>query len=210
MAVTLLYRPTTTSIGTLKLDAALTETHTADVDVTDHPVEQGADISDHRRPKPRTLTIEGFVTNTPMPAETAESVQRGLVRNGQTVGTFQSRSTLEPTRSGEAYETLLSFREGDLLTVVTTMETLEDMAITALSVPRDAKTGQALRFSVTLKQVIIVSSKRVKVAPRHAPKKNLGKVATTKAAPATKAKSLLFDAEHSETAKKVLNFFRGQ
>ena len=67
--VSLVFKTTKASIGSLELDASVTETHSAEVDVTDHPIESGANISDHVRPRAEVLTIEGLVTNSPLPVK---------------------------------------------------------------------------------------------------------------------------------------------
>jgi hypothetical protein len=51
---------------TLELDADLQEAHDLGSDITEHPVEEGADVTDHVRPRLRRVTIEGYVTDTPM------------------------------------------------------------------------------------------------------------------------------------------------
>lgn len=53
------------TIGSIWIDVSISERHALSADVTEHPVEQGSAIADHIRPKPRELTIEGFVTNHP-------------------------------------------------------------------------------------------------------------------------------------------------
>lgn len=50
----------------LEIDATTSEQHEAANTVTDHPVEQGASISDHVRQNPNALTISGVISNTPV------------------------------------------------------------------------------------------------------------------------------------------------
>lgn len=54
------------TIGPVWIDVSISETHSVGADVTEHPVESGSDIADHIRPTPRTVRIEGFVTNHPI------------------------------------------------------------------------------------------------------------------------------------------------
>jgi hypothetical protein len=58
--------PQHVQIGTIWIDVSVREHHALDAEVTDHPVEQGADISDHIRVNPETLQIDGIVTNQPL------------------------------------------------------------------------------------------------------------------------------------------------
>lgn len=50
---------------TLELDVDLQESHDLASDITEHPVEEGADVTDHVRPRLRRVTIEGYVSDTP-------------------------------------------------------------------------------------------------------------------------------------------------
>jgi hypothetical protein len=52
----------------LLLDASPSRQHTVSAQVTEHPVERGAPATDYIRPMPRRLTVEGFITNTPIGA----------------------------------------------------------------------------------------------------------------------------------------------
>jgi hypothetical protein len=49
-----------------QLDASVSEVHSVGAQVTEQPVEVGSPASDHIRPMPRRLRIDGFVTNTPI------------------------------------------------------------------------------------------------------------------------------------------------
>lgn len=193
--VNLLFEKTLAKIDTITLDASLSETHTADVEVTSHPVEQGAAITDHMRAKPRTITIEGIVTNTAMPDPGADASKATTteIRTPDGKVAYQSRTpTVDQTRAGAAYRDLLALRAGKLVTVVTGIETFENMAITSINVPRDAKTGQALKFSITLQEITQVSSATTKIVEdKVKSKKDLGKKTGTPTPDATKNKSIL-------------------
>jgi hypothetical protein len=53
-------------IGDIWIDVSVHETHSVGAEVSEHPVEAGANIADHIRPLPRAITIEGMVTNFPI------------------------------------------------------------------------------------------------------------------------------------------------
>lgn len=190
MPITLLPTSKRTQIGSIVLDATISESHTGDVEATDHPVEFGAAITDHLRPKPDMLTLEGLITNTPLPDpnDVTVSIQRSF--GGVN---FQSRAEMQPARVADTAAALWELKDaGELLTVVTGLRTYLNMAIVSLSVPRDARTGQALRFSATLKQIHVAESVRVRVVETKAKsKKNLGDKAAPAATESTRGKSLL-------------------
>lgn len=53
------------TIGTIWIDVSIRETHSLSAEVTEHPVEDGVNITDHVRPQPRVIQLEGMVTNHP-------------------------------------------------------------------------------------------------------------------------------------------------
>lgn len=53
------------TIGTIWIDVSISESHELSAEVTDHPVEDGSNISDNVRPAPRVVQLEGLVTNHP-------------------------------------------------------------------------------------------------------------------------------------------------
>lgn len=178
--VTMLYKKQKTSIGSVELDASVSEQHTGAVEVTDHPVETGGAISDHARPLPETVTIEGLISNTPMPeagAATQERTWAGV--------NYRSSSEMAPTNASEGYAALLKLKDaGELITVVTALRTYENMVLTSLTVPRDARTGNGLRFAASLKQVRVANSQTVQVLTTE-DKTKKKKVENKKAAPET-------------------------
>lgn len=173
MALTLVYQPTLAKIDTIELDAAISESHVGEVDVTEHPIEQGADIADHARPKPDTLNIEGLVSNTPI---NSSQTQRAAQSQG-----LASEEVIQgqPGMAESAYNKLLFLKaNGKLITVVTGLRTYTNMVLKSLSVPVDAKTGDALKFTAQLKQVNIVQNKTVDlpvVLPAAKPVSSRGK-----------------------------------
>ena len=148
----------------ITFDASLEEVHDVKVDVTEHPVEKGAVISDHKKVRPPGLKITAVVSNTPI------AIAATLTVPG--VG----------TRDVDAWKQLKEAAAADgLVTVVTSLETYEDMAITSLSVPRNAAKGNSLEVTIDLKKMFTVESASV-VAPKTksgtgSDKKALGKKA---------------------------------
>lgn len=181
--ITLLFRKQKTSIGSIEIDASISETHVGRVEVTDHPVEQGAAVSDHARVLPETLTLEGFVSNTPLP------VSNGALTRRNSLGVeFDSRSEMDLSRAGQAYTDLVRLKNaGELFSIVTMLRSYDNMLMTSLDVPRDAATGDGLRFSASFKQVRVAESRTVQPATtsedKTRPKTKLDK----KAAPTTPA-----------------------
>lgn len=174
----------------LELDAVVAETHQTDVEVTEHPVEVGANVSDHARLKAGTLTIEGIVSNTPLNRTQARRV---VAASGVR---FESTSTGDapagaPGYAEGAYAKLLAvIYDRQLVTIVTQIRTYKKMIMTSLTVPRNAQTGDAVRFSASFKEVRLAEVRLqeiiVKKEPKARKKVNVGKQVAKPADTATK------------------------
>lgn len=168
-------RPSPITIGDYTIDASLTETHTFESEVTEFPVEQGSAISDNIRPKPIVVVIEGIVSDTPI-GKIAD------LRNSE-----GDAGGLDYLPSIDALSYLMLVRDNrQPVPITSSLKRFENMVLTNLEVPRDAKTGAALRFTATFQQVTIVTNQRTTVrvvdkrtaSPTGKPKKNKGKWAT--------------------------------
>lgn len=146
MALSLLFPgQSQAKIGTLPLDASLRESHKFSSKITSFPVENGADITDNILINPKQLTIEGFITDTPV--KYLAGIRDAL-----------SAASGSGSPSKSAFETLQKIQESrTLITIVTGLKTYENMAIESIEFPRDPKTGQTLRFSISLKEVILTT-----------------------------------------------------
>lgn len=189
-----------TKIESIALDAALREVHSGEVEVTEHPVEQGSNITDHTRPKPDRLTIDAIVSNTPI-----NTTQR--TRVVEAFGVSFVSSSLEDSRQGAAgyaetaYAKLVELKDkGSPITVVTQIRTYDDMILISLSVPRDSKTGDALLFTASFQRVILVKNKLTRKVvsrdPKVQPKNKTGKQAPKTDTSASK-KSILKTLDNS-------------
>lgn len=158
-----------TLIGDLALDCTVTETHTATSTVTEHPVESGANITDHIRPDPVQLSITGIVSDTPIGSR---QVQRSIEVGGASVQVTQQEPPSSATGFGRAaWAKLDAIRTAAKpVKVVTRDKTYESMALVSLSVPKESKTGGALYFTAQFKQVRIVFNRSTKVVVAKAPK----------------------------------------
>lgn len=58
--------PEDDSYPPITFDLILSESHSHTSEITEHPVEVGANVTDHIRPLPTVLSLELFVTNSPV------------------------------------------------------------------------------------------------------------------------------------------------
>lgn len=141
----------------IEVDAVVSRTHTFTARATRFPVEEGADVTDHVRQEPDSLTIDGFVSDHPV-------VILGGILQGATLSSLVSGAAAQ--RSRTAVEALLDAKENALLiTVVTPLKTYRDMVIERLVVPKTPRTGQAAAFSLELTKIRKASVKQVSIPP---------------------------------------------
>jgi hypothetical protein len=128
------------------IDVAVTIDASIVNDVTEHPVEDGADVADHVRAKPIRLVIEGVVSDTP-------------------IGEIVSERDGDALPSQEAYSRLIEMsRAREPVTIETDDRgTFDNMMLATLSAPVNAETGDALRFTATFIQVTLVENSRATV-----------------------------------------------
>lgn len=65
MPTLITWQDATGALGVVRLDAVQTENPEDVLSITDHPVEQGANVVDHAREEPTRITIEGLVSSIP-------------------------------------------------------------------------------------------------------------------------------------------------
>lgn len=124
-----------TQIGLVTLDVTLTETHARTSRVTEFPIEGGGNINDHVSLGPKTLDIEGFVTDTPFE-------EAGL--------------TLGRSRASTAYFLLEQLWQMRIpFACYSQMAIYPNMVIESLSVPNTRSSD--LRFTCKLRQLTIVT-----------------------------------------------------
>ena len=185
-------------IDSLQIDAVLTETHTITSAITDHPVEEGSNISDHSRPEPEQLQMDCLISNTPL------SGTNEVVKLKPTGTSVSSVAKADDSRAKSAYEQLLALRDkGAVVTVLTSLREYTSMAIQSISIPRDVKSREALRFSVQLKKIRVVVNKQTTQRVSKTKKANTKVKGGQQTTPATAAKPL-------SKAKQLFNFIGGR
>ena len=156
----------------LEFDAVTEENHESFSEITQHTVETGESISDHKRANPRTIDITAFVTNTPLdtppqsgPNSTAARAVTEDTENG-VVTTFSEVFD----RVSDVWGTLLELqRESIELTVSTRYQVYENVQLIGFSVPRDTP-EDALTFELSLQEVFKAETRLVDVPVTREPR----------------------------------------
>lgn len=137
------------SMGGLVFDAVFEETHEADLEVTDNPVETGVVVSDHAFMKPLRVKISAGVSDTPLAAVTDDP--------------FAS----DAGRSRRAFELLTELQKrAEPFDLQTGLKLYENMICTSIRTSQDKDSSGALLFTAELREVIIVYTQVVTYPPR--------------------------------------------
>lgn len=124
-----------TSMGDIYFDAVFKTDHSANMMVTEHPVQTGAPIADHAYLEPEEISCEIGMTDA----------------NGDGMSVQMYQQLRE----------LMSRREP--FTLVTRLNSYPNMLITALSVPDDYTTMFALKAGIVFKQIRVVQVATIQV-----------------------------------------------
>ena len=137
------------SMGGFVFDAVFEETHEADLEVTDNPVETGVVVSDHAFMKPLRVKISAGVSDTPLAAVTDDP--------------FAS----DAGRSRRAFELLTELQKrAEPFSLQTGLKLYENMVCTSIRTSQDKDSSGALLFDAELREVIIVYTQVVTYPPR--------------------------------------------
>ncbi|MGF6837069.1 hypothetical protein QF001_000936 [Paraburkholderia youngii] len=138
-------RSINSSIGSFSLYVTIEEHHHDELVITDHPVEQGAAISDHAYKKPSELTMTIGWTNSSLAS----------------IGTFQFGNY-----SSSTYKDLLALQKQRVpFDISTGKRKYRNMLIQSLDTTTDAKTENSLIVTLHCREVIIVQTTTTQLQP---------------------------------------------
>lgn len=135
-------------IGTLEVDAVISESTTVQVEVTRNPVEAGAKVADNARRDGDAVTLDFWVSN--QPSVPADQVPAG----------YAGRA-----RAAWDYLDGLASR-GEVIDVTTPRRVRRNMLIEQLRETRTPTTGDALHVVLTVRELRVVESRTVLVLTR--------------------------------------------
>jgi len=165
--VSLFYREDGWSVGEISLDLILTEGHSLNAAVTQHPVQDGSTISDHITILPRNGTLRALVSNFSLADASSNKAEtwQDVYEQGEA-----AQESL-PNRAADTWEKLKELvKRRELVKVVTALEVYEDMALTRVETTRDGDTGDALEIEIDYEQAIRVKLKETKVTAQVQPR----------------------------------------
>lgn len=196
MSVVSLFRKNTDfSISSIVMDALIEETHNRTAVITENPVEDGSVFNDHIANDPVSVSIVGWITNTPV----------GFFRNLNNI--------INPSdRVSTIFDDLnFLYQEGIPFQLVTNLKVYEDMGIQSLTIPKDVDSGNAFEFTMECKKIVKVSRESTQI-----PKTKVGGGTRTKAQAQSKVNggkkspgTAPAGASSTEKAKSILKGFFG-
>ncbi len=140
----------------LSFDCVVSENHEGTADLSEHAVEQGSPISDHKKVNQRTVSIEALMTMTPLVAP--EGVDGEVRENDAKANVLVFGSDFN--RLQEAFDTLDELRASDTpITVSTKFRVYDALQLVRVQSPRETGDGDSLRFSLDFKAVRIAVSR---------------------------------------------------
>lgn len=150
-------------IGTFVADVVLQEEHIDDLEVTQHPVQQGASISDHAFKRPAKCVIRCAWSDSPPVSGLVGGVVAGTVGAAQNARAAVSGTSVNTP--GAVYEKLLALQAArEPFDVWTGKRRYANMLLQSISVRTDPATENILDVTATLQEVIIVSTSVVSLA----------------------------------------------
>lgn len=129
-------------------DAVLSEDHVNDREITRHPVQTGAPITDHSYQQPTTVTLE-----------------IGMSDAMDSLATNQYSASGISTKSIEAYRAFKALQEGGQpLTLQTRLYRYENMLIKSVRAKDDKTTTHALKATIILQEIKLAQTSIIKTS----------------------------------------------
>lgn len=139
-----------TNIGGWFFDAFLRSTHTSRLEITQHPVQVGAALTDHAFLQPKELSMEIGMSDT------AKSLVSGQFTGGW-------------SRSVQAFKVLQELQALRVpLQVHSRLGLYQNMLIEEITAPDDYTTLYGLRCTVLLREILVAQVRTVKISEKPA------------------------------------------
>ena len=165
----LFYRKEGYSVGAVEIDLILDEHHEQNAQVTENPLQDGRAVSDGIYVELRDGTLTGLITNHSI--KLAEQAAKRLSEQGARSLLDLAKTEKLQNRAEEAWKELKEVQKrGELVTIVTSLEVYENVAITHISTDRDGGSGDALEIEIGFRQVQKVQLQEDKVSAQVQPK----------------------------------------
>ena len=151
-------RGITFSGGILIPDVVIEEQHTDTLIVTTHPVQQGANISDHAYRMPAVVTVRAAWSNSSF------GIVRNILSGGVGVPTLSDITnsliggTFSETYAQQVYNALISIQRSRVpFSLATGKRNYDNMLLVSMGVSTTSATEYALMLTATFQEILITS-----------------------------------------------------
>ena len=156
-------------VGSVELDLILDEDHSKSAQVTENPLQDGRAISDGIFLELQDGSLTGLVTNHSVKRAEERAKQLEL-QDSETLMAEAKNYQLE-NRAKQAWVDLKAVMDAmQPVTIVTSLEVYDDVAITNISTERNGDSGDALEIKVSFRQILTVSLMEHEVTAQVQPK----------------------------------------
>lgn len=156
-------------VGSVELDLILDEEHSKSAQVTENPLQDGRAISDGIFLELQEGSLTGLVTNHSVKLAEERAKQLDL-QDSETLMAEAENYQLE-NRAKQAWIDLKAVMDAKQpVTIVTSLEVYDNVAITNISTERNGDSGDALEIKVTFRQILTVSLLEHEVTAQVQPK----------------------------------------
>lgn len=171
----------------IAFDCTVSERHSDQLTITDHPVEEGANVSDHAQKEPPVLELNGIISNQPILLNVVDDLQPSVAGGSP------------DNRAQDAYDEFIRLQESaSLLQIATEVRDYEDMMIASIAVQRDKDTRNILDIGLTLRKFRVATVESVEapepVEPVHRGRRQQGRKQTKAARPEVQEKTSVLGA----------------
>lgn len=144
-------------LDTIRIGVTIEEVYNDELQITEHPVEQGAAITDHAYKRQPDVVLKCGWSNADYEALLSSPV----------VDFDEFGSTTQSEYIDAVYSQLLKLQESRVrFDAVTSRRKYSNVLLQGLRVVHDAKTSGALMLTATLLQIRIVQTKATRLPPR--------------------------------------------
>jgi hypothetical protein len=161
--------PDRVRLDVITADATVQETHSSEAEITEHPVEVGANITDHIRPKLKRLTIDGIISNTPIgpTGELSDKLHTAALALGISLPSFPTsydvdaiKTAAYTTRAKASLEQLQRLVDAAQPIIIhTPLKDYPKMALESVTVVRDKTVSRGgIRFLAVCKEIRTVET----------------------------------------------------
>ena len=156
-------------VGSVELDLILDEDHSKSAQVTENPLQDGRAISDGIFLELQEGSLTGLVTNHSVKLAEERAKQLDL-QDSETLMSEAENYQLE-NRAKQAWIDLKAVMDAKQpVTIVTSLEVYDNVAIINISTERNGDSGDALEIKVSFRQILTVSLMEHEVTAQVQPK----------------------------------------